>query len=668
MVDFFKRHSLKSFLNPKKILFIFVIVYCIFFGWFSIFKHISFKTYAFDLGVFCQALWSSNNGKLLYETPDMYWNPSGNFFGVHFSPFILFFIPLYYIFSNPYILLLLQTIGISISVIPIYYIANHILGDTKKSLLLSLTFLMHPATHGINSFDFHLEAFTTFLVLTYFYYLIKGNFLRSLIFYVLSIITMDIVPVFIFFISLSWLIKKKDDLFNSLKINLYGLSADLKISLITLLLSPLIFLFFIKMTSFFGPIPFTNGSITWFPHLGTNKLEIIINLFNIRRIFSAVSYNFIIKFLYWIFLLMPLFFLPLFGGETVLMLLPWVLASTLTTYRPWYELGWHYPALVLPAIYISTIFGIKNLQNRMRDIGKGEKIEVNYFLKNIYGLFLILMIITSTIFISSYFSSIFFSKSNILNLPLRGSAYDPPNFGNHEKKLAEILKMIPSNGSVFTQNNIFPHLCNRFDAYVWLPEKVYPDYILVDLQSSQIHTKIDNKTILEIINDIGKEYGIFASMDGIILMKRFFSQEPSLFQPINLFYNLNNISVDKRLVQKYVEKRYVILQTVEDEVDVLWFGPYITLPKGRYEVQFKLKIENFDKNDALLVQITKNKGQNLIASRIIRSTDNNMNKWFSLTLPFNLDNITEGLELRGKSLGNEIDVFLEGYRIKQIEY
>jgi uncharacterized membrane protein len=44
--------------------------------------------------------------------------------------------------------------------------------------------------------------------------------------------------------------------------------------------------------------------------------------------------------------------------------------------------------------------------------------------------------------------------------------YASVSYGEHERALSEILTTIPANASILTQNNIFPHVSNRVQAYV----------------------------------------------------------------------------------------------------------------------------------------------------------------------------------------------------------
>ncbi|MCK5625437.1 DUF2079 domain-containing protein, partial [Candidatus Bathyarchaeota archaeon] len=68
-----------------------IMVYTVIFSYFTILRHYSFDSGAWDLGTYEQMLWNTiNSGKLFWTAPDPI-NPTGFFFGTHFSP-ILFII------------------------------------------------------------------------------------------------------------------------------------------------------------------------------------------------------------------------------------------------------------------------------------------------------------------------------------------------------------------------------------------------------------------------------------------------------------------------------------------------------------------------------------------------------------------------------------------------
>src|SRR3990170_4043061 len=111
--------SIEEFLSAKSlgrerselILLISVFAYALTFSLYTIAHHATFNTYAWDLGIYNQALWSTAfSGKFFYYTCELYFVQNGSFFGIHFAPILLFLLPLYYLFPSPEFLLSFQSL------------------------------------------------------------------------------------------------------------------------------------------------------------------------------------------------------------------------------------------------------------------------------------------------------------------------------------------------------------------------------------------------------------------------------------------------------------------------------------------------------------------------------------------------------------------------------
>ncbi|MEM2146882.1 MAG: DUF2079 domain-containing protein, partial [Candidatus Jordarchaeaceae archaeon] len=106
--------------------------------------------------------------------------------------------------------------------------------------------------------------------------------------------------------------------------------------------------------------------------------------------------------------------------------------------------GNQYPAFITTFIFIAAIFGLKN--TRLNDGVKGIKKQLK-----------LIIACSSAIFIlASPFSPlvhVLFPEQNVF-------------LGEREKILKSIILKIPENTSILTQDNIFPHVSHRVNAYV----------------------------------------------------------------------------------------------------------------------------------------------------------------------------------------------------------
>ena len=157
-------------------LFLMIATYVVVFSVFSIARHYTFQTSAFDLGIFQQALWNSLNGNLFYETPDLYNNPSGSFLGVHFSAIMFLLVPIYAIHSGAETLRILQSLVIGLAALPLYKLATHILRTKFRGLSIAAIYLLYFPVHLLNSYDFHLEAFLPLFIFSFSYFDLRKIF------------------------------------------------------------------------------------------------------------------------------------------------------------------------------------------------------------------------------------------------------------------------------------------------------------------------------------------------------------------------------------------------------------------------------------------------------------------------------------------------------------
>ena len=113
---------------------------------------------------------------------------------------------------------------------------------------------------------------------------------------------------------------------------------------------------------------------------------------------------------------------------------------------------------------------------------------------------------------------------------------------------------------------------------------------------------------------------VFASDDGIILLKKGYLEKPVLFVPFNLIKNYNSLTVDSGLtkpdsssISKYVLIR--IMRLIPE--GFFWHGPYANLPPGLFKVTYALKVNqtmDFNPSDQLLtIDVTASYGKTLLS-------------------------------------------------------
>jgi len=135
-------------------------------GWYSVFFsrltmdiHAGYGTSGYDFGLYDQGLW------LLSHFKDPFVTIMGrNLFGDHTSFILIVLVPFYWVYPSANILLVGQTLLLSLAAVPVYLLARHRLASTPMATVAAAAFLLHPALGWSNLESFHPDAFLPLLI------------------------------------------------------------------------------------------------------------------------------------------------------------------------------------------------------------------------------------------------------------------------------------------------------------------------------------------------------------------------------------------------------------------------------------------------------------------------------------------------------------------------
>ncbi len=653
-------------------------MYFIILSVFTCLRHSEFMTRAYDLGIFMQAFWTTiHANKFFYETPDLGISEEGSFFGVHFSPIMFLLLALYYIFPHAYTLLIFQSLLLGFAAIPLYKLAKEITKNQEVALAFSAIYFIYPPIIAANLFDFHLESFFPIIFFTAFYYLEKEEFNKFYLTLILGLTILDFASAILVLSTLFYasLIKYRK---NVIKIK----NIDPKIkrhvmkSVIFMIVTIIYFKATIKIIDIFGTTPFSKTE-NW-PDLGSNINEILLGLLNPYKVAKALSHDILAKISWIIAITLPLLFLPFFAPLELIPALPWIAAALLSRYPPYYQLGWQYGTLYAPFIFYAAINGYKNIiQTKSIKILK-KKVELPKILV-IYRKLNKRKIISLAVFLSIFSIIVGLTAKPTLILFERAVYADRlPIPSQHAKYLREILSYIPEDASVLAQNNIFPHVAHRVHAYTWIPPNLtyLVDYAIGDVNHPEFYMLIPNENfrysdIFQALINSGK-YKIYASADGIILLKRNHAGTPVFYIPIEKTYNYKNIKhygghLSK--VENSTNKYTLTFKNPRNE-SILWYGPYIGLPPGKYTLTFRIKIvgeNNISESDPVLkLNIHAYVEDVTILNKTVKFLEAKNGEWIEITLTLSITS-PDIFEFRGISTGTPVTIYLDYIKLKQIE-
>jgi uncharacterized membrane protein len=505
------------------IVFLSVICYTAVLSYYAIFKYYSFNAYAWDLGIFNQSLWTTLHAdKFLFSTVEIFINPTGSFFGTHFSPILFLVLPVYSLYSAPETLLVFQSFILALGAVPLYFFAKDALNKRVLAVTFSLAYLLYPPLHGVNSFDFHVQAFLPVLFFCVMYFLGKEKWPHYFLFLFLSLFVAENVPFIIVFIGLYcfWLYRKEiADAIARRTLN----DKRVLIPVLTIVIA-VVWRFFATwvQNSYFPVDPVYSQvfkAVDNWSVLGIQNDPVTLPLhviLNPASTIAAFSYDIYLKLLYILLLFAPLLFLSFDSGLTAITLV-WLIPCLLSNYAPYYLIGTHFPAYIIAFIFLAAVAAVKKSVQRPLFPTLGA------YAKN--------MLLVSFVFalVVSPLSPIL---ANSAGFVFSFSDYCPPRITEHEELLHRIVDMVPSNASVLTQNNIFPHFSSRTNAYVYpirvhlerAPPDAIDEYINSLINKTEyvlVDTITDNQTstaIIEKIDDFG-HYVTYAVADGIYLFK-----------------------------------------------------------------------------------------------------------------------------------------------------
>ncbi len=516
-----------------------VIVYFLYFTFASFLRYDNFFTGRFDLGNMDQAVWNTINGRIFQIT-----DPNGTNIISRLSfhaDFILVLIsPLYLIWANPKMLLILQSLVVSLGAFFVYFISKDITKNIRFSFALAFGYLIFPALLYANLYDFHAVTLATTLLLGTYYFLMKRRYLFFLFFAILAALTKEEIWLIISIFGLSIVIKEFYE--NRLKINLRKIGFGALVFFFSILIFYL--LIWKIIPSFRGSNHF---ALSYYSDFGGSASGVLANVF-LNPIKTITTILRLQNIRYLLDLLGPLGFLSLASPLVLIFALPDLGINLLSSNAQLHQIYYQYTSAITPFIFISAAYGALYLTKKFKNLTL-EKLSI-------------LILITSIL--SQYFLGPlpFTKKANI------GIFYNDFYYKN---QVNEYLNSIPRKYSIASTNNLGSHLSRRKNIYT-IPVGIdKADVILFLLNDpfAQPSPKAQKEMVAKLQKD--KNYvEIFKKEDFIVFEKKSLY---NIIQPkkgqVNLFpysitalshrsYSKTDITVEKKVKSNGNFQSYII--------------------------------------------------------------------------------------------------------------
>ena len=436
----------------RKYLIFAITIYIVFFSVYSILRHYSYFTSAYDLGIFMQSLWTtSHGGGFFFNTPE--WEDIGTYshFGIHNQPILFLVVPIYWAFPSAETLLVLQTIALGFGAATLFRFANLILKDEKRALYLSMMYLMNPFIHGINRFDFHpVSLIVPFIFLIPYYYETR-QYIKMLLTSFLVLSAKEDAGLILISLALLFMFKKHSHSSRTLSIQSIQEFIKENVLEISLLLLGVIWIAF----SIFIVIPHFNEG--FYPYTHNSKLQ--------RYVLSISRFHLDYVIVFVFVTLLGVAFIPVLNLRYLFAsIFLWIELVAPSTKLTIITIGFQYLYMLVPFLFITSVYTLSEIKEAKLVFfsSKNDSKQYPITLKKTIGLVFVAMLLFSPVFHV-------LSMPYISGLPIYKLIHIQKNWEPYSGVLDNITEIVKkSSCPISTQNSIFPHLANSNITYVLL--------------------------------------------------------------------------------------------------------------------------------------------------------------------------------------------------------
>lgn len=460
----------------KYLIWIILSFFAFIYSFVAIVKHNHFQT-GLDFGIYVQTFWSYIH--LLPPHITFYPTYGDLVFADHFTPSLILLAPLYSIWSDPRILLISQAVLFVLGGYPIYRFSKETLKSEFLSLSIVLSYLLFFGSQFALTFDFHAATFSAIFLPWMFWFMFKSQWKRFIIFFLLALGAKEDTPLLLSAVSAYLIISKKN------------VPLGIFLSLFS-------FVYFLAVTKYLMPsLSYLSAKTYNTPEFPVNPFDIPLSLINspikIRTILLS---------------LLSFIFLPLLSGWFFLITLAHFFINFISKeFTGRWDIFLHYRVHLGSILAFSSILGIKRILDLWMGDNNKQKLVKIFFSVSLLSIIIILDVALH-LPLNTLFKPAFY----------RNEAWMQDNF--------EVIKKIPDNAYLLTQNNLAPHVANRKNIFYFPKNLSKAEYILVDLHRNQPvinfwlsgTQEVVSKEVHEFITD--GEFIVYYQKGQSILLKR----------------------------------------------------------------------------------------------------------------------------------------------------
>lgn len=322
------------------------------FGALSTLRHLAFNTGRFDLGNMTQAVWATAHGRVLSVT-DLQGDQISRL-GAHFDPILAGFAPLWWLWPDPTMLLVVQAAAIAVGAWPVFLLARKHLGSERAGLGFALAYLLYPPTQWLALNEFHAVALATPLLLYAFWFLDEDRLVPFAIVAILACLTKEHIPLAVAALGVWYALARGRRRAGAMIAVAGSAVAAFAIGFVVPHFAPA------GSSPFEGRYRAVGGSPAGILETAlTDPLRIG------EQAFGGNGIPYLLE------LLLPLLALPLLAPLAALTALPELAANLLSSTRTQTSIHFHYTAAAIPGLVVASVFGVARLRRhtgRLREL------------------------------------------------------------------------------------------------------------------------------------------------------------------------------------------------------------------------------------------------------------------------------------------------------------
>ena len=448
---------LRRLAGPLAVL-VLTVAYAVGMSYLSVLDHHNLRTSFLDLSVYDNILWHTASGDWLGCSMCA----GENHLSVHFDPILIAIAPLYALDPRAETLLIVQSVWLATGTVPLFRLGRRRLRSDLAGVTMAAAYVLYPALHGANLYDFHSLTLVVPLLLWAVELLDRGSTWRFLAVFAAILATREDLALLMCFLGLyagmrgrgrmGWLIV-------GVSLAYFGFARGVVMS----------------GTKLLAKGHFVGRYSEMIPHRDENLSGLVVSVFTNPGFVVQVLLR-EEKLIYYASLLVPLGLLPLWAGTKRVLFVYGLIFIGLSNHRYHYSLHFQYGVVLFPLLLAAVPEGIDRVAKRLRKRWGVEPARARRAL--------LLFVMIASVLSSSKFGALVPNASFRAGwTPLLHTA-DAASARRH-RAVRSLAKGIDPDAAVCASDELSPHVSNRAtiarwprckdaDVYLVRPSKMKP--------------------------------------------------------------------------------------------------------------------------------------------------------------------------------------------------